>query len=253
MARCSSPLIPWHDRVLVGTTDTPVADVAAEPRPQHEEIGYLLGYLDRYLKRSPKPGDVLSIFAGLRPLLRGPAGRQTARLSREHAVITSDSGLVTITGGKWTTYRRMGTDAVDPRRSRSENSRPYFPATSTLKLHGWCESENDGPQSLAVYGSDRPALAALCNEHPEWAQLIDPALPYLAGEAIWAARHEAARCVADVLGRRTRALFLDARASMRAAPKVAALLANELGRDSAWQIQQAAEFKTLAASYLPET
>jgi glycerol-3-phosphate dehydrogenase len=243
--------IPWHGRVLVGTTDTPVSEVASEPRPLRDEITYLLTYLDRYLKRSPKSSDVLSSFAGLRPLLRGRAGIMTSKLSREHAVIVSDSGLVTIAGGKWTTYRRMGSDAVD-HAVKVGSLTATASSTATLKLHGWKEPERDGAQTLAVYGSDEPGVTALCAERPAWNQPIHPALPYLAGEAIWAARHEAARCVGDVLARRTRALFLDARASIRAAPSVAALLAEELGRDAAWQDQQAAEFEKLAASYLPQ-
>ncbi len=242
--------IPWHDRVLVGTTDTPVSDLALEPRPLHEEIAYLLGYLERYFTRPPAPGDVRSVFAGLRPLLRGKAGEQTARLSREHAVMMSDSGLVTITGGKWTTYRRMAMDAVDCA-ARSGGLAHVPSATAGLKLHGWRDTSTNGDQSLAVYGSDAPAVAALCNERPEWARPLHPSLPYLAGEAIWAARHEAARCVHDVLARRTRALFLDARASIESAESVAALLALELGRSPAWQAAQTAEFKKLAAAYLP--
>jgi glycerol-3-phosphate dehydrogenase len=242
--------IPWHGRVLIGTTDTPVAEVVSEPRPLRDEIGYLLGYLDRCLNRSPGPDDVLSMFAGLRPLLRGRAGAMTAKLSREHAVIVSDSGLVTITGGKWTTYRRMASDAVDHAVKVGKLALTAS-STASLKLHGWQEQDGAGAISLAVYGSDAPAVAALCEERSEWGQPIHPALPYLAGEAIWAARHEAARSVGDVLARRTRALFLDARASITAAPKVAALLAAELGRDTAWEVQQATEFKKLAASYLP--
>jgi glycerol-3-phosphate dehydrogenase len=244
--------IPWHSRVLVGTTDTPVNDVASEPRPLRDEIGYLLGYLDRYLKRSPGLDDVLSTFAGLRPLLRGRAGALTAKLSREHAVIVSDSGLVTITGGKWTTYRPMASDAVD-HAVKVGGLASTTSSTASLKLHGWREPERDGALSLAVYGSDAPGVSAICKERSEWAQPIHPALPYVAGEAIWAARNEAARCVADVLARRTRALFLDARASIAAAPKVAALLAAELGRDAAWRDQQVAEFTKLAACYLPQT
>jgi glycerol-3-phosphate dehydrogenase len=242
--------IPWHDRVLVGTTDTPVESVALEPRPLRDEITYLIGYLDRYFTRAPGSDDVRSVFAGLRPLLRGKAGEQTARLSREHAVMMSDSGLVTVTGGKWTTYRRMAIDAVDCA-IRAGGLAHVPSATAELKLHGWSEPERNGDQSLAIYGSDAPAVSALCKERPEWSRPMHPALPYMAGEAVWAARHEAARCVHDVLARRTRALFLDARASIEAADSVATLLAEELGRSAAWQAEQTAEFKKLAAAYIP--
>jgi glycerol-3-phosphate dehydrogenase len=242
--------IPWEGRVLVGTTETPVAQASLEPRPLRDEIAYLLSYLERYFACAPGEADVLSSFAGLRPLLRGKAGVRTARLSREHAVVVSDSGLVTITGGKWTTYRRMAVDAVD-QATRAGGLASASSATASLKLHGWQEPERDGAISLGLYGSDAPALAALCGERPEWARPLHPALPYLAGEAVWAARHEAARCVHDVLARRTRALFLDARASAQAAGTVAGLLAAELGRSETWQAEQAAGFKELAASYVP--
>ena len=243
-------LIPWHERILVGTTDTPVAELPIEPRPLREEVAYLLAHLDRYLEREPQPAEIKSTFAGLRPLLRGAAGAKTAKLSREHAVVVSDSGLVTITGGKWTTYRRMAIDAVD--HAARVGGLPVRPSpTADLRLHG-CRDGADGDSSaLAVYGSDAPDLAALCRDAPEWNQPLHPALPYREGEVIWAARHEMARCVADVLARRTRALFLDARASIEAAPRVAALLAAELARDAAWQDAQTDEFRTLAAGYLP--
>jgi glycerol-3-phosphate dehydrogenase len=244
--------IPWHDRVLVGTTDTPVAEVAIEPRPLREEIAYLLDYVSRYLVRSPKANDVLSTFAGLRPLLRGRNGQvtgSTAKLSREHAVIVSDSGLVTITGGKWTTYRRMAIDAVD--HAARVGGLPDRPSTTDqLELHGW-EAVPDGHNdAFAIYGSDASRLRALCSERPEWDRPLHPSLPYRTAEVVWAARHEAARTVEDVLSRRTRALFLDARASIEAAPRVAALLAVELVRDQAWQDRQVARFRALAEGYL---
>jgi glycerol-3-phosphate dehydrogenase len=242
--------IPWHDRVLVGTTDTPVADLAIEPRPLREEVTYLVEYLGRYLERSPQSADILSTFAGLRPLLRGRVGRPTAKLSREHAVIVSGSGLVTITGGKWTTYRRMAIDAVD-QAIRVGGLPSRSSQTAHRKLHGYLNGTDVEPDALAVYGSDRSDLAALCEQRPEWNQPLHPTLPYRAGEVIWAARHEAARTVGDVLARRTRALFLDARASAEAAPAVAALLASELNRSATWQEAQVAEFRKLAADYLP--
>jgi glycerol-3-phosphate dehydrogenase len=245
-------LIPWHERVLVGTTDTPVTELAMEPRPLHDEVAYLLSHLERYLERTPEPGELKSVYAGLRPLLRGRAGARTASLSREHAVSVSDSGLVTITGGKWTTYRQMAIDAVD--QAARAGGLPVRPSpTASLTLHGYHEGALGDPSDLAVYGSDAPDLTALCNERPELNQPLHRALPYRAGEVVWAARHEAARSVADALARRTRALFLDARASIDAAPRVAALLAGELGRDSGWQRDQTEEFRKLAIGYLPAT
>jgi glycerol-3-phosphate dehydrogenase len=248
--------IPWHDRVLVGTTDTPVTELPIDPRPRREEVAYLLEHVARYLTRSPRAADILSTFAGLRPLLRGRHGDgATAKLSREHAVAVSNSGLITITGGKWTTYRRMASDAVDhAARVGGLVVRPS--TTSELTLHGWeagpdhGDRDGHGDGALSVYGSDAPAVRALGAERSEWNQPLNPSLPYRAAEVVWAARHEAARSVEDVLARRTRALFLDARASMEAAPRVADLLAVELQRDRAWRERQVARFRELAASYL---
>ena len=143
--------IPWHDRVLVGTTDTPVSELAIEPRPLGEEVAYMIDYVGRYLERNPRPTDILSTFAGLRPLLRGRGGFATSRLSREHAVVVSDSGLVTVTGGKWTTYRRMAIDAVDKAaRVASLPARPSV--TAKLKLHGWRASlgRRQSPRGLRL-------------------------------------------------------------------------------------------------------
>ncbi len=247
--------IPWHDRVLVGTTDTPVAELPIEPQPRREEIAYLLDHASRYLERSPGTSDVLSTFAGLRPLLRSHRGRvggATAKLSREHAVVISDSGLVTITGGKWTTYRRMAIDAVDhAARTGGLAARPL--TTDRIKLHG-CVAQIEEPNSSeSVYGSDASALRSLCSGHPDWEQRLHPSLPYRVGEIVWAARLEAARSVEDVLARRTRALFLDARASIEVAPSVAALLAVELSRDQTWQDRQVTQFRELAKAYLVPT
>jgi glycerol-3-phosphate dehydrogenase len=241
--------IPWHNRVLVGTTDTRVAELAIEPRPLREEIAYLLDHVARYLSRSPLASDVLSTFAGLRPLLRGRIGGSTAKLSREHAVVVSNSGLITITGGKWTTYRRMAIDAVD-HAARVGGLAERAATTDRLKLHGWVAEPNGTDDHLSFYGSDAPMVSAACRERPGWDQPMHPRLPYRTGEVVWAARHEGARTVGDVLGRRTRSLFLDARASIEVAASVAALLGSELGRDQGWQDRQAEEFRELARGYL---
>jgi glycerol-3-phosphate dehydrogenase len=244
--------IPWQDRVLVGTTDTPTDTLPAEPVTFQQEIAYLLEHVARYLERSPGFADVLSTFAGLRPLLRGRIGSKTAKLSREHAVEVSASGLVTITGGKWTTYRRMAIDAVN--KGAQVGGLPSRPSpTADLLLHGWRPDAGEVDKSLSVYGTDELRLTTLLSERPEWSQRLHPSLPYRAGEVAWAARHEAARSVEDVLARRTRALFLDATASIEAAPRVAALLAMELDRDQTWQDREVSQFRELAAGYLVGT
>jgi glycerol-3-phosphate dehydrogenase len=240
--------IPWHGRTLVGTTDTAVAAVPLEPHPLPEEIDFLLSHTARYLTRHPGRSDVLSVFAGIRPLVCTDAGSDTSSLSRDHTLLVESSGLITIAGGKWTTYRKMGEDTVTAAAQVAGlDDRPSV--TGSLHIHGWQEGVGvDEP--LQVYGSDAPALERLLSENPALREPLHPALPYTAGEVVWGVRYEAARTVEDILARRTRALLLDARAAIAAAPKVAELMAQELGHDSIWQKSQVAEFFALASSYL---
>ncbi|MFQ5747244.1 MAG: glycerol-3-phosphate dehydrogenase/oxidase [Gemmatimonadota bacterium] len=240
--------VPWHDRVIVGTTDTPVEEIGAEPRARPEEIEFLLTHAVRYLTKDPEPSDVRSVFAGLRPLVAAGAGGDTASLSRDHTILVSGSGLLTITGGKWTTYRCMGEDCIGEaaqlgglpeRRSRTES----------LRLRGWSE-EADRSDPWGVYGSDAPGLRDLATECPEWSRPLHPALPYCSCEVVWGVRHEMARTLADVLARRTRALLLDARASLEVAPEVARLMAAELGREDAWVGEEVEAYRALAAGYV---
>ncbi|MDD2580905.1 MAG: glycerol-3-phosphate dehydrogenase/oxidase [Desulfuromonadaceae bacterium] len=241
--------IPWFDHVIIGTTDTHLGTITPEPVPLPYEIDFLLAHAGRCLERRPTRTDVLSAFAGLRPLVGGKAGHKTAELSREYLLSVSASGLVTITGGKWTTYRSMAVAAVDAAaRLGGLDSRPS--ATGSLRLHGW-EPLSSPAGFPDGYGSDRGALEQLTGEQPAWKELLHPRLPYTAGEIVWAARFEWARSVEDVLARRTRALFLDARASREIAPLVASLMAFELGFDRAWQSRQLERFAAVAAQYLP--
>ncbi len=241
--------IPWYDRVIVGTTDTPHSEITPEPVPLPDEIDFLLAHAGRCLERRPTRADVLSCFAGLRPLAGGNKGQNTSQLSREYLLSVSASGLVTITGGKWTTYRSMAVAAVDAAALQAglESRRSD---TDSLRLHGW---EPPSPQagSWGVYGSDRKLLEQLADEHPDWREQLHPRLPYKVGEVIWAVRFEWARSVEDLLARRTRALFLDVGASREIAPRVADLMASELGQDQAWQFRQLEHFEEVAAHYLP--
>jgi glycerol-3-phosphate dehydrogenase len=244
--------IPWYDRVIVGTTDTPLDAVTPEPAPLPDEIDFLLAHAGRCLERRPTRSDVLSCFAGLRPLAGGTGekgGRNTAQLSREHLLSVSASGLVTITGGKWTTYRSMAAAAVDAAVVQGGLD-PRPSATHSLHVHGW-EPPPSPAGALAGYGSDRRLLETLADEHPDWRERLHPRLPYTAGEVIWAVRHEWARSVEDVLARRTRALFLDAGACCEIAPRVASLMAVELGRGREWQSRQLERFDAVAVKYLP--
>lgn len=240
--------IPWHGRTLVGTTDTPVAGPSFEPRPLEAEIDFLLQHAGRYLSVAPTRADVLSVFAGLRPLVSGNDSQRTAAVSRDHRIDVSDSGLVTIAGGKWTTYRHMGETVVDA--AAKVAGLPAAPSrTPDLPLHG-AGGTLDPSSPLSGYGSDIPAIRVLMGAHPDWEVPLHPNLPYAKAEVVWGARHEMARTIEDVLSRRTRALLLDAGAAREAAPTVAALLAHELGRDAAWREAQLAEFETLARGYL---
>ncbi len=242
--------VPWHNRVVIGTTDTPVNETPMEPRALEEELQFLLAHAARYLAKDPTPEDVLSVFVGLRPLVKHGAGGTTASLSREHTLLVSDSGLVTITGGKWTTYRNMAEDTVD--RAIEVGGLTKAPCrTKDMHVHGYQEQPEAEP--FGVYGSDAVELKKLLGSARGWHEQLHPNLPYRVGEVVWGARHELARTVEDVLARRTRALLLDAKASIEIAPRVAALLAEELGYDEAWQAAQVREFNHLAEGYVLET
>jgi glycerol-3-phosphate dehydrogenase len=240
--------VPWHDRVVVGTTDTPRGEPSLEPRALAEERDFVMAHARRYLARDPGDGDVLSVFAGLRPLVRFGDASNTAALSRDHIIVVSESGLVTITGGKWTTYRKMAEDVVDHAEMVAGVDNRRSP-TETLPIHGWTH-EAIGPKNLRPYGADAASIASLIRAEPALAAPLHPRLPYQRGEVLWHARHEMARTVEDVLARRTRALLLDSRASIEAAPAVAGLLARELGRDSAWQEAQVRTYAELARGYV---
>jgi len=239
--------VPWHGRVIVGTTDTPVPAATLEPRAQDRELEFLLTHAIRYLTRDPLASDVLSVFAGLRPLVGDP-NSDTKSISRDHTLLVSPSGLVTITGGKWTTYRRMGADTVT--QAAAVGGLPEAASvTEDLRLHGWTD-ELDPTEPRSVYGTDVAELEALERGRPELAERLHPSLPYRASEVAWAVRAEMARTVEDVLSRRLRALLLDARASMEMAPHVAALMAGELGRDPAWAAAQVDAYTELAGGYV---
>jgi glycerol-3-phosphate dehydrogenase len=243
-------LVPWHDRVLVGTTDTPIAETPLEPTPLEAEIEFLLQHAARYLARDPKKSDILSAFAGIRPLIASQDTEKTSSLSREHHLTISQSGLVTIAGGKWTTYRKMGQDTIDQAaRLAGLAERPS--KTEALALHGWTDAI-DPEDPFSIYGSDAEQLLEWIRQSPELGQTLHPHLPYRKVEVLWAVRREWAQTIADVLRHRTRALILDARASMAAAPLVARLMAAELGKDEAWQANQVQGYLKLAANYIVE-
>jgi len=241
--------VPWHGRVVVGPTDTPLSEASLEPRALGEEREFVMTHAREYLAEDPTEADVLSIFAGLRPLVKSGDASNTAALSCDHTVLVSPSGLITLTGGKWTTYRKMAEDVVDHAETVGGLSHRQCP-TEDLPIHGATDASAGPPTDFPLYGSDAEAIQKIIQGRPDLAEPLHPELPYRKAEVLWHAREEMARTVEDVLARRTRALLLDARASIEAAPVVAELLAGELGRDDIWQQEQAKAYRKLAEGYL---
>ncbi|MGB3586856.1 MAG: glycerol-3-phosphate dehydrogenase/oxidase [Tunicatimonas sp.] len=240
--------VPWNDKVVVGTTDTPVADVTLEPRALEEEVQFILDHATQYLTKDPKREDVLSVFAGLRPLIKPSEGKSTAQISRSHSIIVSVSGLVTITGGKWTTYRKMGQDAVD-KAALIAGLEDQESTTKDLRIRGWLKNV-DPTNPLWFYGSDSIAIRKLVDRKPKLGDKIHPDLPIIKAQVVWAAKHEMARTVEDFLARRTRCLLLNARASQEMAPVVAEMMAEILRKDESWQKEQIAQYQEVSSGYI---
>jgi glycerol-3-phosphate dehydrogenase len=240
--------IPWHDSVIVGTTDTAVEETTLEPRADEEEIDFLLSHTARYLTRDPTRDDIRSVFAGLRPLVSLSKGEEnTAAISRDHTLNLSRSGLLTIAGGKWTTYRKMAEDTIDYAEVIAGlDPRPCV--TRNLNIHGnHHHAEQYG--SLEVYGSDAPLVEQLIDAEPALGNALPGSVEIRAGQVAWSVRREMARTVEDFLARRTRLLILDAKSSIEAAPKVAELMAEELGRGAEWVTEQVQQYTELAGTY----
>ncbi|MFK5959465.1 MAG: glycerol-3-phosphate dehydrogenase/oxidase [Lutibacter sp.] len=240
--------VPWHDKVIVGTTDVKKENAELEPVALEEEISFILETAGRYLAKKPQRSDVKSVFAGLRPLAMSKEGSlKTKEISRGHKIIISKSGMLTITGGKWTTYRQMGEDVIN-RITKYSNLKQTISITKKLKIHGYKENVNYN-NSLYVYGSDEEKIIALATSENLEGYLSE-SLKIINAQVIWGARYEMARTVEDILARRTRALFLDAKESVKIAPKVAKLLAKEFGYNKAWETNQITNFKSIAANYI---
>jgi glycerol-3-phosphate dehydrogenase len=238
-------VIPWHGHAVAGTTDTPVDEPSLEPRAYEEEIDFILETATRFFVRPPTRADILAVYVGLRPLVKGDG--KTSALSRDHVIHVDTSGLLTITGGKWTTYRHMAEDCINHAIMLGKLPDVECP-TKSLHIHGYIE-DSALLGSLEVYGADAEKIRALADATPSLAAQLHPDLPYIAAEVVWAAREEMARSVEDVLARRTRALFLNANAAIAMAQPVAKLLAAELGRDQAWADAQVEDFTKLAQQY----
>ncbi|MEI2272048.1 glycerol-3-phosphate dehydrogenase/oxidase [Sphingobacterium sp. ML3W] len=242
-------LVPWHNRVIAGTTDTPIDEHSLEPIALEKEIEFILKTAGRYLTKQPTRQDALAVFAGLRPLA-APTGNsnKTKEISRSHKVIVSDSNLLTLTGGKWTTFRRMGQDTVD--KAIKIGCLPKKESTSaTQKIYSAIPT-TDRSNHMYIYGSDQEAIHALEQENPVWGEKLVEHLEFKKAEVLWAVRNELAQTVEDVLSRRVRILFLDAKAAIIAAPEVARILAQELGKDENWQKKQIENFEKVAKNYI---
>lgn len=240
--------VPWHGKLVVGTTDTLKDKPQLEPEALEKEIDFVLETAQAYLTKKPTKGDILSVFAGLRPLAAPKEdGAKTKEISRTHKVILSDSKLVTLTGGKWTTFRKMGEDTVEyfPRVSGKNMSESK---SATQKLHGFTIKPDEG--HMAIYGSDAFQIRFMLKEHPEWREKLHPKYPYTIAEVIWIIRNEMAVKLEDVLSRRFRILLLDARAAKEMAPKVAEIMAQDLGMDQNWIEDELKEFKKTANKYI---
>ncbi len=239
--------VPWLDRVVVGTTDTPVTEIIADPLPMNQEVDFILENIDRYLSRDPQKKDIQSVFAGLRPLISPGKNPDTANISREHMILVSRSGLVTIAGGKWTTYRKMAAAAVDQAIMNSHLK--FQPSVSeTLQIHGY-HNHADNFGRLSCYGSDALHIQNLIEADPGLGRFIFKD-SILSAEVVWAVENEMARTVEDFLARRRRALLLDAREAVDSAPAVARLMADKLKKKKKWQKEQIEAFTAIAKRYL---
>ena len=243
--------VPWHDKVVVGTTDTLREHPELEPQALESEIEFILNTAGRYLTRKPQRSDVLSVFAGLRPLAAPKKeGKSTKEISRSHKIFVSENKLITITGGKWTTYRRMAEDTVDKAIELNLLEKKAC-VTKKFRIHGY-QLNPDLNNHLYIYGSDIQAIKTLMQSDPAMAEKLHPKYDYTVAEVVWAVREEMALNVEDILARRVRLLFLDARVAAEVAPKVARIVAKELGYDQAWIDGQVKEFTDLAGHYILE-
>jgi len=240
--------VPWHNKVIVGTTDTPGPVQLEEPVAFEEEIEFILDHIQKYLTKDPDRSDIRSVFAGLRPLVKADS-KTTAALSRDHLITISDSELITITGGKWTTYRKMAEDVLEiaiPKAGLPD----VECQTKNLHIHGY-KTGTDFNKPLYYYGADEEGIHSIIGTDKTLMEPIHPKLPFISAEILWAVRNEMCMKVEDFLSRRTRALFLDAKASIESAPLVAELIAKETNENENWIKNQIDSFNSMAKNYLP--
>ncbi|WP_433832827.1 FAD-dependent oxidoreductase [Flavobacterium anhuiense] len=243
--------VPWHNRIVVGTTDTLIKKQSLEPIALESEIQFVLETAQRFLAKKPTRADVLSVFAGLRPLAAPKEeGKSTKEVSRSHKIIVSETGLITITGGKWTTYRKIAEDIINKAIKTGKLSNKEC-TTEHLSIHGnQPTNAADRENHLYIYGSDIPKIMTLQETEPQLKEKLHPNHEFTMAEVVWAIRYEMARTVDDILSRRVRLLFLDARAAIEVSEKTARVLAKELGHDEAWINTEVANFRQIAKGFL---
>ncbi len=241
--------VPWHNHVIVGTTDTLVEKHSLEPVALESEVDFVLETAGRYLKKQPTRKDVLSVFAGLRPLAKPEDEKKaTKEISRGHKILISVSGLITIIGGKWTTYRRMAEETIE--KAIMVAGLPERECiTRHLPIHGFRMDTDPFDDLMAPYGIFKEEILSIGDEEEKLSGFLSEKLKIYKSQVSWAVRKEMARTVEDVLARRTRALFLDARESIRIAPEVASIMAGELGKDEEWKAKQVTDFESVANNY----
>ena len=242
--------VPWHDKIIVGTTDTPVNNASPEPKAMEEEIEFVLHHIQKYLTKDPDRSDIRSVFAGLRPLVKAHS-KTTAALSRDHHISVSNSELITITGGKWTTYRKMAEDVLEIAIAKAGLA-DVDCQTKDLHIHGY-KNETDFSKPLYYYGEDEKGIHSIVEADKTSGERIHPTLPFIKAEIAWAVRNEMCMKVDDFLSRRTRALLLDAKASVESAPLVAEFMAKEAGKNENWIKNEIDSFNSIAKNYLPST
>ena len=243
--------VPWHNRVVVGTTDMLRDNPESEPRALEEEIDFILKTAGLYMNPAPTRKDVVGVYAGQRPLAAPKKeGKSAKEISRSHKIIVSDNGLITITGGKWTSYRLMAEDTIDKAIALKlvENRKCI---TKSLKIHGW-RPNPDLASHYYIYGSDEPTLHQLEQENSKYQEKVSSHFDYTYGEVAWAVRYEMARTLDDVLARRVRLLFVDAKEALKVAPAVAKFMALELNKPNSWVEEQVASFTVIANNYIVE-
>lgn len=240
--------VPWMNALVVGTTDVPIEEATEEPKATEKEVEFILENAANYLENPPVKSDIKSVFVGLRPLAASGDGNQkTKEVSRSHKITRTKSGLFNLLGGKWTTYRQMAEDLVD-RVGLEVEGRKRPCQTQKLKLWGFSTKHFFGDDTLSRYGVDLEKIRRYSDD-PDGNTSLSQQFELSKNRILWSIREEMAVTLEDVLARRTRCLFLDAKESVDIAEKVAKIVAKEMGKNEEWVAQEVIHFKSIAKNY----